>query len=61
MQYQRIEYVEYFSEKKILKILHQIGYMFKLSFAIISPIMWVVPPFEHTLIAHTQGLFLCNT
>ena len=27
---------------------------------IISPIMPVAPPFEQTLIRHTQGLFVCN-
>ena len=28
--------------------------MFKLSLAIILPIMWVAPPFEQTLITHAQ-------
>ena len=34
--------------------------MFKLSLAIISPIMQVAPPFEQTLITHTQGPCVCN-
>ena len=34
--------------------------MFKLSLAIISPIKQVAPPFEQTLITHTQALFVCN-
>ena len=34
--------------------------MFKLSLAIISPLMHVAPLFEQTLISHTQGLLVCN-
>ena len=32
--------------------------LFKFSLAIILPIMLVAPPFEQTLFAHTQGLFV---
>ena len=46
-------------EKKIFKVCIKLT-MFKMFLSIISPIKQVGPPFEQTLITHTQGLFVCN-
>ena len=48
-------------EKMIFKGLHYIFYIQILfALAINSPIIYVAPPFEQTLITHNQELFVCN-
>ena len=58
MQYLRI-LLSSFGEKHFERFCIKLT-MFKLFFAIISPIIQMASPFEQTLIRHTQGLFECN-
>ena len=51
--------VKYFQRRKISKVYIKLAKL-KLSLANISILMYVVPLFKHTLITHTQGLFVCN-
>ena len=46
-------------EKKIFKGLHQIFYV-QIVFGYYFANNVCAPPFEQTLITHTQGLFVCN-
>ena len=46
--------LQYFQRGRFSKVCIKFA-MFKLSLAIISPIMLVAPPFEPTRITHTQG------
>ena len=52
-------FVNLYVWRRFLKVCIKFS-MFKLSLAIISPIMKVAPPFEQTLIRRTKGLFVCN-